>query len=344
MVRRDKVNVRIAQPLFWFEPSWHHIQPRAADQIAVSVSRLDVVVSALQSDLSATEDEQPAMLTPMEMVEGSDTPLFLPRMVPYRPERYGFQPTDLIGPRVVDVRLSLARDPEGHFGYSPERIARWESTPDDEPLAGGGWVPGASFPPDVPSLSRLDRKLEQLRQLAVQAAVFVSMGSHRLKDELPAILDARPDGVILRLDDIQLSGLQLAEVTVLARQMIDSHAHSVPLWVVPGPITADDAAKLLALGASAIAIDSWCDEVVNEASQAHQAASSTAGYTSVGVDDTVVQHKIEQDLSPKIERFKGLCTSMQSIPHDQRLACLSGRWAKALGIPALALPGVADDV
>jgi len=349
--RRDDRQVHIGLPLFWFDPPWHHVDARVADQIAVAIAELGIVVSALRSDLS-TDEGEPQFCVPSKPDE--DAPaiesdeetesLFLPRMLPYRAERYGFHPDDFVGARIVDVRLSIARDPEGHFGYSPERIARWEATPEDEPLAGGGWVPAASFPPDVESFEQLDAKLQQLRQLSPHAAVFVSFGPHRLREELPKILASKPDGVILRLDDIQLTGMQLAEVTVLSRQMIDEVSSELPLWIVPGPMTADDAAKLVALGASAVAVDAWCSEIVAAAIQMPQTTSGQPGYSSLGVDNTVVQQEMEEQLLPKIARFQGLSTSMDTIPGDQRLASLSGRWAKAVGIPALALPGVADDV
>ncbi len=347
--RRSGGHARIALPLFWFDPAWDYVSTRTADQIAVSVSDLGVVVSALNSDVADSNQlsefcgGQAADPPSADSEQSTPDNAMRLRMLPYRAERYGFQPRDLAGPRIIDVRLSIARDPQGHFGYSPDRIARWEGTPADEPLAGGGWVPAASFLPDVPSLAKLDAKFEQLRRLAPQAAVFASFGVHRFRDELPAILANQPDGLILRLDDVQLSGMQLAHVTVLARQMIsDSPIPETPLWIVPGPITPDDAAKLLALGASAIAIDDWCSEIIEAAVHSQPTSQSFAGYHSPGVDGTLVKQLIRSRLLPKIERFKGLCASMQLIAANQRLACLSKRWAKATGLPALAMPAAAD--
>ncbi|MDG2221708.1 MAG: hypothetical protein P8L85_10020 [Rubripirellula sp.] len=353
--RRDGCEVQIDLPLFWFEPAWHHVAANVADQIAVAVADQGLLVSALHSDLSGPkqasvfcsplddESHQGAGDTEIRH-ESSSHPA---RILPYRAERYGFQPRDLIGPRVIDVRLSIARDPKGHYGYSPRRIERWKATPTDRPLAGGGWVPAASFLPDVPSLEHLGSKLDQLRILSPRSAVFVSFSSHRLRTDLPSILETKPDGLILRLNDIPLTGMQVAEITVLARKMTDELAgDQIPLWVVPGPMSPDDAVKLLALGASAIAVDDWCEEVIESVAQAKpasQMASGYQGYQSSQSAISVLRHVIEEKLTPKVERFEGLCTSLRAIPCDQRLACLSGRWAKSLGIPALAMPRVTHD-
>lgn len=353
--RRDGRVVQIDLPLFWFEPAWHHVATSMADKIAVAVADQGVLVSALNSDLSEPEQEsefcsplvdeshqESSDIEPLH--EGSSHPA---RILPYRAERYGFQPKDLIGPRVIDVRLSIARDPKGHYGYSPRRIERWKATPADRPLAGGGWVPAASFLPDVPSLKHLDSKLDQLRALSPRSAVFVSFSSHRLRTELPSILETNPDGLILRLNDIPLTGMQVAEITVLARKMTDELAgNEIPLWVVPGPMSPDDAVKLLALGASAIAVDDWCTEIIESVAQAKPASQTASGYQGYQSNQSaisVLRQVIEEKLAPKVERFEGLCTSLRAIPSDQRLACLSGRWAQSLGIPALAMPRVTHE-
>ncbi len=75
------------------------------------------------------------------------------------------------------------------------------------------------------------------------------MGPYRLEDELPPIIAAKPDGLILRLDEVDLEGLQLAALTRRARQLMkQAGAKQLPLWIVPGAITPDDAAKLIAPG------------------------------------------------------------------------------------------------
>ncbi len=157
----------------------------------------------------------------------------------------------------------MHRDDTGRFAYSASQIERWEATPSDHPVSGGGWVPSATFPPDVISLQQLGGKFEQLRMLSPSAAVFVSIGPWRLEKELPAVVACQPDGVILRLDELQSDqsdGMELAALTRHARRLVDqAGSRQIPLWIVPGPISVLDAVKLIALGASAVAIDQWCD-------------------------------------------------------------------------------------
>ncbi len=255
-------------------------------------------------------------------------PTYLPRIVPYRPERYGLSPRDFDNATIIDVRLMMTRDVSGRFAYSPEQIARWEATPDDAPLAGGGWVPAATFPPDVESLEQLGSKFDQLRRLAPGAAIFASMGPYRLEDELPGIVMAKPDGLILRLDEVFLEGLQLAALTHRARSLMDqSDAKELPLWIVPGDITPDDAAKLIALGAEGIGIDSWCDPIIDMS----LTSNDSYGYSRRPDMEALVT----EDLPGKIERFAGLYLSLQRVPKQERLGSFSDSWANTLRVLAL---------
>ncbi len=348
--RADGVTVGIDLPLFWYDPPWQDISTDAADVVAMAVAELGVLVSALRRDLSGP-DEQPGFhASEREESEDEDTDdsaeAFepLPRIVPYRPERYGLCDRDFDGARIIDVRLTMNRDSSGRFAYSPEQIERWEATPADQPLAGGKWVPSATFPPDVASLQHLTSKLNQLRVLSPTAAVFVSMGPHRLQDELPIIMANRPDGLILRLDDLPLSGLQLAQITRHARQLVDqASARGFPLWVVPGEITADDAAKLVACGASAVAIDGWCNQIIEQLTGEDQ-RSAAHGYAAHRTNSAYIHELVAESLSVPIDRFNGLSHSLRALPKDQRLACLSQTWAKALGVHFLSLAGNASSV
>ncbi|MEM1070676.1 MAG: hypothetical protein AAGI63_17360, partial [Planctomycetota bacterium] len=116
--RHDGGLIDILTPLFWFDPPWHHVSAHIADQIAIAVAELGIHVTALRSDLSESEQES-EFCTPIEVDGQTDESAngsnewedrFLPRVLPYRVERYGFQPDDLFGPQIIDVRLSIARD------------------------------------------------------------------------------------------------------------------------------------------------------------------------------------------------------------------------------------------
>ncbi len=346
ITRHDGVETTIELPLFWYDPPWCDVSSETADTLATVVGRTGVLVSALRSDLAGPErqpqfhaaqasegdeSEQPAE----GPASSSDLPpVYLPRVVPYRPERYGLDVRDFDGAKVIDVRLAMTRDASGRFAFSPSQIQRWEATPASEPLAGGGWVPAATFPPDVVSLEHLSSKLAQLRMLAPTSAIFISMGPYRMETELPAILSARPDGLILQLDETSLEGLQVAAITRRARQMMnESAADFVPLWIVPGEISPDDAVKLMALGASGVAVDSWCDPMVAEASQRQQSSASRLGYASQ--DEEYMVQLAHYQLSWRIERFRGLSQSILRVPPQEQLGSFSAAWAEELSIKAL---------
>jgi hypothetical protein len=336
--RDDGQRVEIDVPLFWYDPPWYQLSTDTADQIAVAIGQQGVLVSALRSDLSGP-DQQPEFHDP-ESNEEQDDSTPLPRIVPYRPERYGLSDQDFDGARIIDLRLTMNRDESGRFAFPPEQIERWEATPPSTPVAGGSWVPSATFPPDVVSMQHLSSKLKQLRLLSPTAAVFVSLGPYRLDEELTEIVAARPDGLILRLDELELDGLKLALLTRHARHLADqAGAQDLPLWIVPGDITPDDAVKLLALGASGVAIDNWCAEIIDGARNESQASGAPRHSTRRSSDEDLTE-LVEEELALRVERFKGLFNSIQYSPPAQRLASSSETWARALGIRSLSLSSV----
>ncbi len=330
IIRADADPLVINLPLFWYDPRWSILPTQQADDLAVAVSRYGVLVSALQSDLSDS-DSDPNFFAAIENddEQESDTDrqaAYFPRIVPYRPERYGLDPTDFDQATIIDVRLMMPRDTSGRFAYSPEQIARWELK--TEVAEGeGNWVPAATFPPDVDSFENLSSKLHQLRQLAPSAAVFTSIGPFRLEEEIPLAVNSQPDGLIVRFDQVALEPLQLAALTRRARQLMNAaNAKNTPLWIVPGEITPDDAVKLVALGADAIGVDAWCNPLLDDSEYDH------SSHYSSRVDFDAVAEEVLEGL---IERFTGLYLSLQRVPQNERLGSFSSNWAKTLNIKAL---------
>ncbi len=334
IARRSGDAERLELPLFWYAPDWFRVPTELAAELAWSVSRLGVMVAALRSEIAAPGTEtrlhEGSAAVPGG---GAGSPGALLRMVPYRPERYGLVARDFDDAGVIDVRLAGSRDGYGRFAYTPAQIQRWEATPDEEPLAGGSWLPAATFPPDVVSLTHLATKLDQLRSLAPTAMVYVSIAPVRLDDELPRIASAKPDGLILRLDQLHVDGLPLASLVRRARKLLDRYAASdtMPMWVVPGAVSPGDVVKLIELGASAVAIDAWCNPVRDHALQIRP--PSSFGYTAPGDSyPKMVDTFVRDQLLDLVESVRGLSLSAKQLPPGERLGSFSGSWSKTLGV------------
>ncbi len=347
--RPDGRRIKLGLPLFWYDPPWHQLPLDRANALAIAVAQQGILVSALRSDLAASDASSPFHDDAIAEHENSEEetedtpPQPRPRMLPYRPERYGLADRDFDGARIIDVRLTMHRDDSGRFAYSAAQIERWEATPSGQPVSGGSWVPCATFPPDVVSMHQLGSKLDQLRMLSPDAAVFVSIGPWRLQQELTAVLANRPDGVILRLDELTCGSddaMELAALTKHARRLADHVASpQFPLWIVPGSISVPDAAKLIALGASAVAIDQWCDSLWGGAISQDRTAAARLGYTSMATANAAYMNQlVHEDLHPLVTRFAGLLNSIQTMPPEQRLACLNQEWSERLGLSIQIIP------
>lgn len=364
--RRNLPPRTVDTPLFWYAPDWYRVRPELASELAWAVTRLGVPVAALRSELGSPGSEIPLhdhpwppdpespnsrgslAQTPPSPKAPSPKPAAdkpaadepppnepAPRIVPYRPDRYGLAATDFDGAAVIDVRLALGRDHYGRFAYSPQQIQRWEATPQDDPVAGGEWLPAATFPPDVPDIDRLAGKLNQLRSLAPGASIFVSFAPVRLDEELPRVIAAQPDGIILRTDLFHLEGLALGSLTRRGRKLLERHgAAEMPLWLVPGPIAPPDIVKLVELGASAVAIDSWCDPIRDAATQIRPPSDLAYHPPGSSYPDRVAAFVADQLRHP-IGTVRGLTLSVRQTAAEERLGTFSGLWAKTLGVRPL---------
>ncbi len=323
--RRHGDPIVMEMPLFWYDPGWHRVPAMLAGVFAQAVARLGVSVSALHREVTppgrAPEDGSPL---------ASVHPAL--RMLPYRPERYGLRLNDFGTADVIDVRLAMVRDEFGRFAYPPAQIKRWEATTDEDPLAGGGWLPAATLPPDVASIDHLASKLDQLRLLAPEAALFVSLGPVRIDEELPRVAAASPDGVVLRLDGFPLDGITLASMTRRARETLTRHASpETALWVVPGPLAPADAVKLIELGANAVAIDTWCDPVLLLATQIRP-PSSLSPMTSESSFAGNVEAFVREQLTMPIETFRGYAFSANQVAANDRLGTFDESWARSFDV------------
>ena len=330
ITRRDGNPVELELPLFWYEPPWVQLPVELAGPLATAVANLDVVVSALHRDLS-DGSETSELFLPIESDDDANQAQFLPRMTPYRAERYGFLPEDFDNTLIIEMRLAPNRDPSGRLAYSPEQMERWERPPEGSPIAGGGYVAAGSFPADVVTLTQARTKLDQLRRLAPSAATFVSIGPYRLQEQIAAALVPIPDGIIIRMDQPEIEGIQLAALVHRARALMDEQGFvEAPLWVVPGEVTSRDVAKLIALGASAVAIDAWCHPLIDMM----QESVPKSRYDRSNIHN--IPRIASQQLWDEIDQVVGLVSSISpSATAAQSLGTYHPRWAKACGVSLL---------
>ena len=321
---------RIITPLFLHQTAWHQLDPHQANALAVALGQANVMVSVLRSEISTSDNQSlfhdyPQVDTHQSIAESGEPAASLPRMVPYRAERYGLTVEDFDQASIIDVRLTTNRDETGRFAYSAEQLARWDVLNAQVPIAGGSWVPSATFPPDVPNMEELRNKFAQLRNLSPSAAIFVTLDPFHLKVDLEGVLANNPDGIIIQFDSIASEGLELATLVVKTRQLINDLGHpSTPLWIVQGEINADDAAKLITLGASGVAIDSWFDHLWAEI----QAASSGSFLSQSHY--AAQANQLASDIQWYIQRTMGLLHSTEHLPKKQRLTSLDALWRDAL--------------
>ncbi|WP_153555290.1 hypothetical protein [Roseimaritima sediminicola] len=278
-----------APPLFWYDPPWHFVPAPTARQIASTVDAVGIPTAALGCELGE-EDIGDVMLRHS--------------IAAVRPDRYGLAIGDLNAAAVVDLRLARSRDAHGRFAYGRSQLQRWlaEPTGEDETLDLPDSVPAPGWPPELTSLGELAGKFRQYRAFQRRVRCAVSITPYRIFDELAAVLEAKPDIVILRMDDSdEFSGIRLASVIAAALDVIRTHHRATRLWVVPPcEPTPDDCVKMLALGVEAVAVDWWCQPLINAAIQ--------QGGTLTDAPAQLREHVLDI-LSERMERMVGLIHS-----------------------------------
>lgn len=320
--RNGQAAISLPLPLFWYAPDWYLYSTELANPIAAAVGRMGILVSALQSEIA--QYPVPSLLHEERS----------PRIVPYRPERYGLAVEDFDHADVIDVRLTMVQDPAGRFAFPPQQITRWESHLGKSAGMSSGWVAAATFPPDVASMAELNGKVDQLRCLAPESAIFASVQPTDLENDLPGLLEAQLDGVILRVDRFPLDGLSLARLVQKSRSILDSQRPGIPLWVVPGAVTTDDAAKIIALGATGVAIDSWCRELFEIDLSRPASAAQRLGLADASTDDgsDYLSDTVAGHLRERVDRFVGLTSNLVSSSQGSPLGTFDADWSDALGV------------
>lgn len=281
--------IELPLPLVAYDLPWASVAlPRAAIA-AAALEALGLTVAALRCELGETS-------RPPSTAAAAPSG----RLCPYRPDRYGLTLEDLTAAKLIDIRLASSRDTHGRFVYSAECMRRWDlrraKAPKEAhaPTASHAAMPTRHWPPDVPTTDKLPGKISQLRLLAPSAAICVSLDAGSLDAGLPLIVRCQADVLALRADDwAPAHAAQLAGLVTLTRHWLDANGrNTVGVIIVPPPaITADDAVKLLALGADMVAVDGWCGSAMERspAAAADDWAAATLGVRTRTATDAISQ-------------------------------------------------------
>lgn len=301
--------------LFWDDPPWRYAEPEVADHWAHAVASSGIAVAAMRCEVESVGPGS----RPSRWIADSR----LPRILPYRNERFGIQAGDFERVDYIDVRLTRYTDRNGRRAYPADYLARMGIE------TAAPWVPSMTLPPEITSVDQLSRTVDSLRNLAPDhVRILASVSITTLAQELPPMISLGFDGFILRGDSEAFSGLPIAAVVSQVRGQLDAAGQpSTSLWVVPPPVSADDAAKLVVLGADAVACDAWCDPFLWTPPE--------SGSSFAPPDDWYLE-KAGAELGHQVDRVDGLVHSAMHRRSQWALASTDASVSRSLGIPLVA--------
>lgn len=251
-----KSTARASLPFFWHDPPWHLAKPQHARAVAGAVAGGGVTIGMAERDLGEDETVTSAGVEGNRGKgngeDGRAGAESWSRMAIQRPDRAGWTFDDCVSSRVIEIRLGQHRSVGVGCRYEPERYARWHPvsvTGPDGPLTP---IP-LWFPPEWSGLPMLGSQVAQLRSLS-DAAIYVSCDESHVDRVLPAVLDGEADGILVRFHDDPVALLWRC------RQILAAKPEPHPrVWISGPALEIEDMVKCFALGASAVAIDAWCD-------------------------------------------------------------------------------------
>jgi hypothetical protein len=226
-------------PLFWYDPPWHQADVARRRLIAQFVGEFGVTVNVLHRELQVGNEVWDE--------------LNVPRMATHRCDRLGWTPEDSQSASIVELRLGIKHDEQLGFHYPSQRLALWLDHDADQPVAPLPPEP-LLFPPEWNDLGQMAAKVTQLKRLGCDT-VYVSIDQQHLEATLPAIAAARADGVIVRYNDCPLEALMRYRAWTRDNP---TAAWRPRLWLAGDQLSAIDAVKCFALGASAVSVDAIC--------------------------------------------------------------------------------------
>ncbi len=319
---------RIALPSPWvaYELPWHQVTRVRAARFADALDGLGIAVAGLQNELSPDEPNEPS-----------------PRLTicPYRGDRYGLELADLRKAKIVDLRLAHTRGADGLPTYDAEQMRRWDrrtNRTQHSDAAPFGSMNAVCWPPDVASRTKLSGKVSQLRSLAPEAIVCVSIGPDHLQEDLPLIMDSGAQMVALRMENWPAHYADLfARRIASTRDLLErSQTDKLALMVIPpASIDVEDYVKILALGADLVAVDGLCISAMREPKRDVSVADWAA--VTLGVATApVLEPEPEIDLAMLAENLQ----SLRSVVELTGVGSVTDLQRKHLVSFGLALPGV----
>jgi hypothetical protein len=296
--------------LFWDDPMWHYVKPSIADHWAKAVSSFGIAVSALTRDV-ATETMDSSWLEDAT----------LPRILPYRNERFGIRRSDFDRVDVVDVRVTRHRSEDGRWGYNREELQRLGVVTELPFVASMG------LPPEISKVDQLDRTIESLRGLTSgKSKILISISAASVAQDFPALMSMDWDGFVLRGDDDGFDGLILASILRHMRSQLSSIGKkNSMLWVVPPPLSPDNIAKLIVLAADAVAVDSWCDPFLWNSSESSSFLSS----------EDRCHNQVQTTIGSDVDRVRGLVYAAKHRQASSALGTTDSEISRLLDLPLI---------
>ncbi len=119
------------------------------------------------------------------------------RIVPYRPDRFGLTYADLQQATVIDLRLTSVYSDSLPARYTSSQLRHWAVLP--EKMNPVGIMDAPRWPGDLRKIALLERKVQQLRQLASnRSSIWVTIDLLAFEELREALIAARVDGVIVQ--------------------------------------------------------------------------------------------------------------------------------------------------
>ncbi len=213
------------------------------------------------------------------------------------------------------------------------------------PSTPSGWWK-RQLPYDATSLTMLVKKLDAIRySLPHPLPVGIAITKGRIDEDFPMIVRAKPDFVSIVDGNFPRNEPSVPDCWYAQRSRklaAESDQASLPIFIEADVETGDEAIKLLAMGATAITVDSIFHRVNEEFRKSNQRESYSSGLGGLSLPTSTMAPtaKLEQSFSAEIQRLQG---EMKQILESQQISSVQevrSEWLVALTPDAARLTGL----